>query len=130
MINKKIIFTALAASLIFSPLSTAFAAESSTDESGTVAVADGTGGGSGLSIDLSPGVILSYNSTQNEFALSTTNLSANADNRLEYGIYSAETAYYQVNNTLTTGLTIYRGTLTVGTDPFAVLGWTNMGGGS
>lgn len=130
MINKKIIFTALAASLIVSPLSTAFANEASTGETGAVAIADGTGGGGGLTIDLSPGVYMSYNCNQNDYALGTMNNSADAKNRLEYAIYSGTTGYYQRRNDNTDSTLEWDGTLTEGTDPFTGGSWTNMGGGS
>lgn len=125
-ISKKIIVSIAAAGLILgSGFSTAWAVESATNQTGTITIADGTGGGSGFTIDLSPGGVMSYNSTQNEFAVSSASNSANADYRLEYGVYSPVTGYYQLRNDNTNGNTEWDGSLTVGTDPFT--SWTYMG---
>ncbi|OEU66194.1 MAG: hypothetical protein BA863_12775 [Desulfovibrio sp. S3730MH75] len=84
--------------------------------------ASGAGGGN-LTVDLSPGAQLSLASAKNEFALSTTSGNAQSKYRLEYGIYSPVTGYYQIanaNDPDANGIVdmIWDGSLTVGTDPF------------
>ncbi|BCO09635.1 hypothetical protein GF1_20110 [Desulfolithobacter dissulfuricans] len=130
MIKKKIVLIALAAGIIVGPYSLAFADVNADDQSGTVTVADTNGGGNGISVDLSPGVIMSYYSADDEYAFTTTNTNADTDNRLEYAIYSGTTGYYQATNDNTADETEWDSADPDGSDPFDNDSWTYMGSSS
>ncbi|MBM9513573.1 hypothetical protein [Desulfogranum marinum] len=97
--NKKNMISTLAiASLIAIPFFSSNAlALSDQNISNTVSISDSATTGT-LSIDLSPGVMMSYDTNPNAFALATTNVNAQSDFRMVYGIESTESGYYQTAN--------------------------------
>lgn len=133
---KKYILAVVGLSLAATPVcTTAFAANSGGVSVGpAVVITDASvTPNRTLTLDMSPGVRLTYATNANEFALSTTNEAAQAQYRLEYAIWSPKTGYYQRPNNSTADPVVLNynpsANLTANTYPLGT-GWTYMGNGT
>ena len=130
--SKKLVFICAAASLMIGGIATSTMAASAIDQL-SISIADTGGSGATLTSDLSPGVQASWMTTSNEYALSTMNTNAKNTYRLEYGVYSDFSGYYQQINSAADNLIsldLSGITLDGVTDPFSADGWPAIAGGS
>ncbi|SHO45732.1 hypothetical protein [Desulfopila aestuarii] len=128
MNNKKIICMLVGLAFL-APASSAFSAGTYADivdASGTVSINDTLAGDGSLKIDLSPGVSMSLFSDAAEFAVTTLNTSSQAAYRMEYGIWSGRTGYYQQANDTEASFLTPAPTFDGTTNPFGST-WIYMG---
>lgn len=132
-IKKKLFAAGLALSFCVATASFAIAGDfTNTNGGDALVVNDGTS--DLLSVSVSPGVVVRAEIVDNAFALATTNANANANNRIEYGIWSAFSGYYQQPNpdatdpfTAANMIYNYDGDPATTASPFAGGSWTAIG---
>ena len=111
-------------------------AENFSDVTPLAMVDPGGGGRSDLDVDMSPGVIMSIGTAANAFNLATKNLNAKSDLRIQYGIHSAFSGYYQLvqaDDTISvTGATMETDAQSPVVDSFGIAGagWVAISGGT
>lgn len=124
--KKMIMFSALALSMAcFAGAAQAVEVGSNTAGEGfTISTA---GKGPGFDVSVSPGVLARVDSVKQVFVIQTMNTVANANNRIEYGVYSGYPGYYQQANDTDTFKDEVEVTDETTDSPFAD-GWEAMGG--
>jgi hypothetical protein len=103
----------------------------------TVTIPDTNGSGPGLTYNPSPGNLIAVSSAVNAYAITDMNSSAANGDRMEYGVWSGSTGYYQQTNPnsaaatpVLTDLTVdLSATTDLSTTPFTGGDWTAIGGG-
>ena len=122
---KKLTFIAVVLGLVLG-LSFSAYADNPCGAGNTLTVADGSGGGAGITFEPSPNVNIGYTlaTDGSTFAIDTTNEKTTTSNGLEYGTASDTTGYYQRTKAATT--LAVPGSATKA----AFSGWSYMGGGA
>lgn len=123
--KKNLVLGTLALSMVCLAGAAQAGTVSTQTEAGAAVTIDTDGKGPGFTASASPGVLLSVDSIKQAFTIQSMNEVAKAGNRIEYGIWSPYSGYFQKDNAtdaLTTGIQANETT-----DPFAT-GWTPMGG--
>ena len=135
IINKSIAIASIfSASLLFTVTAASAGNVLSTQASAgaLITVAEVLGNGPGLTFSPSPSVLLVVSSTNNAYAITTMNSSAQDGDRNEYGVFSGYGGYYQNVNASTASPPVFGVVLVAADaatgDPFGA--WTQMGGGS
>ena len=102
-IKKKILSAGIVLSFCVASTSLVYAGAVETNTSGGLGLSiTDTATGEGFDAAMSPGVVIMAETADNAFALSTANANANPANRIEYGIWSQFSGYYQQTNAATT----------------------------
>lgn len=137
---KKIIsFSALFLGCFLFAGTAAFGAASTTtstqpgDPGTLVTLSDPGGTGPDMEIHPSPSNLQVITCAENQYAITSMNAAATDGQRMEYGIWSENTGYFQMINGSTASPPVFTVQLATGdelsTNPFAGDGWTNLGGG-
>ena len=128
---KKIIAISSLSLLMFLATNSAQAADLATISAGSTGTISDAGSSGTLKVNPSPGVKITYASTDATYVIMALNTTAQKADQNEYGIYSGYSGYYQHNTATADTFSVttvgYADATTDLADPFAA--WTAMGGG-